>query len=288
MAKKSGLGRGLEHLIDQSKKLSEMDEQEIERLIKQVDLSEVKPNPYQPRKTFDEKSLSELADSIKQQGLFQPILVRKALIGYEIISGERRTRAAKIAGLTDIPAIVYDYNDEQMMEVALVENIQREDLTAVEEAKSYQMVMKNLNLTQEEIAKKVGKSRAHIANTLRLLKLDNDILALVEDKQLTMGHVKVLVNIDDKKVVKAIVAKVLAEGLSVRQTEELARVQKETTAEKKKSKPVPARKNNRLEKILREKLETKVRVLGEEKGTIEISFSSQEDLERLLGELKLV
>ncbi|MGL5021077.1 MAG: ParB/RepB/Spo0J family partition protein, partial [Mycoplasmatales bacterium] len=193
MVKKKGLGRGLDHLINQN--IVSEDETANMSNVTPVLLKDIKPNPYQPRKNFDQEALEELSISIKEQGVFQPILLRRSIIGYEIIAGERRFRASKLAGLKEVPCVIYDYNDQQMMEISLIENIQREDLTIVEEAKSYKMIIDNLSLTQEELAKKVGKSRPHVTNTLRILTLSDDILDMLDSKVLTMGHVKVLITI---------------------------------------------------------------------------------------------
>lgn len=285
MAKRKGLGRGLEHLLSQN--IDEMDYDEAQ--IAKLPLDEIRPNPFQPRKYFDESALNELAASIEAQGVFQPILVRKTVVGYEIISGERRFRASQIAGLSEIPALIEDYDDEKMMEVALVENIQREDLTIVEEARSYKLIMDNLNLTQEALSKKVGKSRSHVANILRILKLDDSILDLLDTKQVSMGHVKVLITLDDAKLISSIVEKIIAQGLSVRQVEELAKEVKEPKKVKdvaKKEVEVP--RNRRLESSIREKVETKVKINGNDKGSIEFYFSSEEDLGRILEKLKLI
>lgn len=288
MAKKPALGRGLEHLLNQNINVDEATSNDNNN-VQTISIKELKPNPYQPRKKFDDGALEELANSIKEQGIFQPILVRKAIVGYEIIAGERRYRASKLAKLKEIPAVVYDYTDEKMMEVALIENIQREDLTIVEEAKSYKMIIENLGFTQEELGKKVGKSRPHISNTLRILALDDEILDLIDDKSLTMGHVKVLVTIKDKNRVTQIVNSILRDGLSVRQTEEIAKAEK---AEKPKKQPKESNKvvprNKRLESQIREKLDTKVRISGEEKGTIEITYNSEDDLGRILEQLNLI
>jgi ParB family chromosome partitioning protein len=286
MAKKPALGRGLEHLLNQN---INIEETTTDNNIQTIKIKELKPNPYQPRKKFDDSALEELANSIKEQGVFQPILVRKAIVGYEIIAGERRFRASKLAGLKEIPAVIYDYSDQKMMEVALIENIQREDLTIVEEAKSYKMIIENLGFTQEELGKKVGKSRPHISNTLRILALDDEILDLIDDKTLTMGHVKVLVTIKDKSRVTQIVNSILRDGLSVRQTEEIAKVEKSEKLPKipkEVSKAVP--RNKRLENQIREKLDTKVKISGEEKGTIEITYNSEDDLGRILEHLNLI
>lgn len=285
MAKKKSLGRGLDFLIDQNIEEISYDEAQICKLA----ISEIRPNPFQPRKYFDEGALSELAASIEEQGVFQPILVRKTVVGYEIISGERRYRASKLAGLEEIPAIIEDYDDERMMEVALVENIQREDLTIVEEARSYKLIMENLGLTQDVLAKKVGKSRSHVANILRILKLDDSILDLLDTKQVTMGHVKVLITIEDTDIVNVIVAKIVEQGLSVRQVEELAKLAKaEVKPQKIKEKHEEVPRNKRLESTIRELVDTKVKIRGKEKGTIEFHFNSEEDLGRILEKLKLI
>ncbi|MBL0701772.1 MAG: ParB/RepB/Spo0J family partition protein, partial [Spiroplasma sp.] len=242
-------------------------------------------NPYQPRKIFNEEALIELSNSIKEQGVFQPILIRSGIVGYELIAGERRLRAAKLAGLKEIPAVVYDYDDKQMMEVALIENIQREDLTIVEEAKSYKMIIEHLGITQEELGKKVGKSRPHISNTLRILNLNTSILNLLDSKKITMGHVKVLVTIEDEKRVKKIVDEIIEKGLSVREAENLAKEEKPPVKQKE---IIDIPRNKRLEKHLREKIGTKVKITGSNKGIIEISFSTEDDLGRILELLKLV
>lgn len=283
---KKGLSRGLEYLIEQNlnNDTSKDDNQEI-TLIK---ISDIKPNPFQPRKTFDQDKLNELAESIKENGLFQPILVRKALVGYEIISGERRFRASKIAGLKEVPVLVCDYDDQKMMEVAIVENIQREDLSVVEEAISYNELMKKLNYTQEQVAQKVGKSRSYIANYLRLLKLDDNILELINNQKITMGHVKTLITLDDKKQIKEIVNKIIDENLSVREVEKIAKELKEPkTIKNNKKVIVNNSRNKRLEKEIREKLNLYVKIKGENKGTLEFKFNNEDDLERILEALNI-
>lgn len=288
MAKRKGLGRGLEHLLSQN--VNDFDDVDYdEAQIAKLPLDEIRPNPFQPRKYFDEAALNELAASIEAQGVFQPILVRKTVVGYEIISGERRFRASQIAGMEDIPALIEDYDDEKMMEVALVENIQREDLTIVEEARSYKLIMDNLSLTQDALSKKVGKSRSHVANILRILKLDDSILDLLDSKQVSMGHVKVLITLDDAKLISSIVEKIIAQGLSVRQVEELAKEVKEPKKAKEVAKKVVVvPRNKRLESSIREKMDTKVKINGNDKGSIEFYFSSEEDLGRILEKLKLI
>ena len=283
---KKGLGSGLSHLIEQNMSANN------QREVFDVSVGKIKPNPYQPRKTFDQKDLEELSDSIKENGLFQPILLRETLVGYEIISGERRYRASKLAGLKTIPAIIYDYTDQQMMEVALVENIQREDLSIVEEARSYQSLIDNLGYTQEQLANKVGKSRSHVANIIRLLKLDDDILESVDKGLLSMGHVKVLITIDDKKRQHQIVDQIISQNLNVRQTEELASSAKGKSTIKVKQRraneTVKSARNKRIETIVREKLGVQVIVTGEKKGSIEFKYNSPDELENLLEQLNLV
>lgn len=283
---KKGLGSGLSHLIEQNMSANN------QREVFDVSVGKIKPNPYQPRKTFDQKALEELSKSIKENGLFQPILLRETLVGYEIISGERRYRASKLAGLKTIPAIIYDYTDQQMMEVALVENIQREDLSIVEEARSYQSLIDNLGYTQEQLANKVGKSRSHVANIIRLLKLDDDILESVDKGLLSMGHVKVLITIDDKKHQHQIVDQIISQNLNVRQTEELANSAKGKSTIKVKQRraneTVKSARNKRIETIVREKLGVQVIVTGEKKGSIEFKYNSPDELENLLEQLNLV
>lgn len=283
---KKGLGSGLSHLIEQNMSANN------QREVFDVSVGKIKPNPYQPRKTFDQKALEELSESIKENGLFQPILLRETLVGYEIISGERRYRASKLAGLKTIPAIIYDYTDQQMMEVALVENIQREDLSIVEEARSYQSLIDNLGYTQEQLANKVGKSRSHVANIIRLLKLDDDILESVDKGLLSMGHVKVLITIDDKKRQHQIVDQIISQNLNVRQTEELANSAKGKSTIKVKQRraneTLKSARNKRIETIVREKLGVQVIVTGEKKGSIEFKYNSPDELENLLEQLNLV
>lgn len=283
---KKGLGSGLSHLIEQNMSANN------QREVFDVSVSKIKPNPYQPRKIFDQKALEELSESIKENGLFQPILLRETLVGYEIISGERRYRASKLAGLDTVPAIIYDYTDQQMMEVALVENIQRENLSIVEEARSYQSLIDNLGYTQEQLANKVGKSRSHVANIIRLLKLDDDILESVDKGLLSMGHVKVLITIDDKKRQHQIVDQIINQNLNVRQTEELASSAKGKSTIKVKQRrtneTVKSARNKRIETIVREKLGVQVIVTGENKGSIEFKYNSPDELENLLEQLNLV
>ena len=283
--KRRALGRGLEELFNsevldyssvEEKIVSETPKDEITM----VELSELRSNPYQPRKIFDEQALEELANSIKEHGVFQPIIVKKSIKGYEIIAGERRVKASLMAGLTQIPAIVRDFNDTQMMEIALLENLQRENLTAIEEATAYKKLQETLGLTQEELAKRLGKSRSHITNMLGLLTLPDTIQEDISTKKITMGHARVISKLDDYNQQQELVDKVINEGISVRQLEELA---KETEIVKTNpQKPRIEREDNEyayIQEEMSEKLGTKVII---KKNKIEISFVNGNDLNRLL------
>ena len=283
--KRRALGRGLEELFNseildyssvEEKIVSETPKDEITM----IDLAELRSNPYQPRKIFDEQALEELANSIKEHGVFQPIIVKKSIKGYEIIAGERRVKASLMAGLTQIPAIVRDFNDTKMMEIALLENLQRENLTAIEEATAYKKLQETLGLTQEELAKRLGKSRSHITNMLGLLTLPDTIQDDISAKKITMGHARVISKLDDYNQQQELVDKVINEGISVRQLEELA---KETEIIKTNpQKPRVEREDNEyayVQEAMSERLGTKVVI---KKNKIEISFVNGNDLNRLL------
>lgn len=212
--KKGGLGRGIEALFEDEPQVENNDEE-----IQDISLSEIRPNPYQPRKNFDDKSLKELSDSIKENGVFQPIIIRKSVNGYEIIAGERRFRASKMAKKKTIPAIIRNFDESQMMEVAVLENLQREDLTPLEEAQAYEMLQKNLGLTQEEVSKRMGKSRPYIANYLRLLTLPNKTKHLLQHGDLSMGQARTLLGLKDKDKIDEVAKKVVKEGMPVRKVE---------------------------------------------------------------------
>ena len=224
--RRRALGKGLEELFNnevldystvEEKIVSETPKEEIVN----IKLSELRSNPYQPRKVFDEEALQELSDSIKEHGVFQPIIVKKSIKGYEIIAGERRVKASLMAGLEEIPAIIREFNDTQMMEIALLENLQRENLTAIEEATAYKKLQETLTLTQEDLAKRLGKSRSHITNMLGLLTLPIEIQEDINQKKITMGHARVLSKLDNKTQQKELEEKIIKEGISVRELESL-------------------------------------------------------------------
>lgn len=282
--KRKALGRGLEQLFsDEAISFDEIEESIVDEAKKnkeivELPLSELRPNPYQPRKIFDDEALNELASSIKENGVFQPIIVKKTVKGYDIVAGERRYRASKKAGLTTIPAIIKDFTDEEMMNIALLENLQREDLTAIEEANAYKAMIDSLGLTQDELAKKVGKSRSHITNTLGLLKLPKSVQDLVLYNKISMGHARVLSKLEDTSKIEELADKVVNDDLSVRELEELSK-----DKELKRLFPVNrVEKNNEyksVEKMLKEKLGTKVKISN---NKITISFSTVQDLNRIL------
>ncbi len=285
--KRRALGRGLEELFNNEPlNMTEMEEKIINTTPKEqivnVDLDELRSNPYQPRKNFDEESLKELASSIKEHGVFQPIIAKKSIKGYEIIAGERRVKASKLAGLTTIPAIIKDFSDEEMMEIALLENLQRENLSALEEAEAYNSLKTRLNLTQEELAKKVGKSRSHITNMLGLLTLPSEIKDEVVKGEISMGHARVLSKLEDREQAITLADKVINENLSVRRLEELT-ISKEEYHRKKE---LPKRKTTKqaneysyLANDLCEKLGTKVKI---KENKLEINFTNANDLTRIL------
>ena len=249
-----------------------------EEEIQELPLSELRVNPYQPRKTFNEESLNELAESIKEHGVFQPIIVKKSIKGYEIVAGERRFRASKLAGKETIPAIVRNFTDEEMMEIAVLENLQRENLNAVDEANAYKTLMENLHLTQDQVSKRVNKSRSHITNLLGILALPEDVLTLVKENKLTMGHARCLSKLSDIEKINELTKKVLEENLSVRELEALASGEEI----ERKNKIVKKTKSNEytsLEKELTEYYGTKVKIANKK---LIISFENNQDLNRIL------
>ncbi|MWC29091.1 ParB/RepB/Spo0J family partition protein [Paenibacillus sp. MMS18-CY102] len=272
------LGRGLDALIPS---LSVKDDDKVV----EIALGQLRPNPYQPRKTFDEDSIKELAESIKQHGVIQPIIVRTVLKGYEIIAGERRYRASQLCGNTTIPAVVRTFTDQQVMEIALIENLQREDLNAIETAIAYQALVDKFQLTQEELSMKVGKSRSHIANFLRLLTLPADIKDNVSRGTLSMGHARALVGIKEAKEQQELARLTIEQEWSVRELE--AAIQKQSEEKQPEKAKVKAKKRDpyleSIEETLREQFKTTVRVKQQkDKGRIELMYYNKQDLERLL------
>lgn len=288
MAKTSALGKGLESIFgaDLDDVIEDIQTGKVETKNKaiEIQLSEIRPNPYQPRKVFDEKALHELADSIQEHGLFTPILVRKSMQGYEIIAGERRWRACKIAKLTKVLAIVMDFTDQQMMEISILENIQREDLNPIEEAVAFDKLMKRMDYTQEKLAKRLGKSRAYITNILRLLKLPTVVQDMVISKELSMGHVRPLITLADEEKIIELAEKVKKEHLSVREVEKLV---KHLTTEKPQTKKEVAKDSNLqyVENLLEAKLQTRVVVTNKK---IEIKYVNTKDLNRILELLQML
>ncbi|CAC6703954.1 TPA: ParB/RepB/Spo0J family partition protein [Staphylococcus aureus] len=275
--------------------MSELSKSEDQRItktkdeqIKQIDISDIKPNPYQPRKTFDENHLNDLADSIKQYGILQPIVLRKTVQGYYIVVGERRFRASKIAGLKYVSAIIKDLTDEDMMELAVIENLQREDLNAIEEAESYQRLMTDLKITQQEVAKRLSKSRPYIANMLRLLHLPKKIADMVKDGRLTSAHGRTLLAIKDEQQMLRLAKRVVKEKWSVRYLEnhvnELKNVSSKSETDKVDiNKPKFIKQQERQ---LREQYGTKVDIsIKKSVGKISFEFDSQEDFVRIIEQL---
>ena len=271
-----GLGKGINALFAGL-------ELQTEESVQEMNIHELRPNPYQPRKVFKKEAIEELKDSILQHGILQPIVVRKSIKGYEIVVGERRFRAAKEAELTAVPVIVRDLSEKQMMELALLENLQREDLTPIEEALAYQMLMKQLNVTQDQLASRLGKSRPHIANHLRLLNLPENVQDLISYGQLSMGHGRALLSLKNKENITTLANKALKEGWNVRQLEQQIAQLNENVSRETKSKPQKDIFIKETEAVLRESLGTSVTIKqNKSKGKIEIEFFSKDDLERLI------
>ena len=282
-SRKRALGRGLEELFNNENLNLDNFEETIYEVtpkdeIKDIKIDELRVNPYQPRKIFDEDALKELASSIKEHGVFQPIIVKKSIKGYEIVAGERRFRASKLAGLDKIPAIIRDFTDEEMMEIALLENLQRENLNAIEEAEAYKALIEKLHLTQEELSKRVGKSRSHITNILGLLRLPENVQEMVNTNKLSMAHARILSKLDNVDLINSLAKKVDDEKISVHELEELTK----TDEIVKKNKIIRKPKSNEykyVEDLMRDKLDTKVRISDKK---IEISYVNNADLNRIL------
>lgn len=281
MAKiKTGLGKGLDLLITEDEDLLN---EETDNPV-QLKINEIEPNRDQPRKNFNREALEELASSIKSHGVIQPIIVRKKDGFYEIIAGERRWRAARIAGLKEIPAVIREYSDNEISEIALIENIQREDLTPVEEAKAYKALIEEYGITQEELSRRISKSRANIANTIRLLKLDEQVQVMLEEGVISAGHARALLGLEKEADQLKAAEVIAADGLSVRDAENL--VKKWNKPENKKKKQLPENDfiYRDIEKKLTQVLAAKVRILNKNNktGKIEIEYFSDEDLERII------
>ncbi len=283
MAKK-GLGKGLDTVFGGES------ENIMEGAVSDVKITLVEPNKNQPRKTFDEDKLDALAKSLKENGMIQPIIVTKTKSGrYTIVAGERRWRAAKLAGFSEVPVIVKDYSDQTVTEVALIENLQREDLNPIEEALGYKNLCDLYGLTQEEVSQKVGKSRSAVANSMRLLSLDDNIQKLLISGEISEGHARTALSLESQELREFLINQVVASGLNVRQTENLAKeLQKEPKQKKPKKNDVYKIELERIEKRISSGLGTKVKITqGAKKGKIEIEYYGNDDLERLLDLLKV-
>jgi ParB family chromosome partitioning protein len=293
--KRTGLGRGLSALLDDNDSVQSAQTQTEVReerqsvypgQISHVRINEVEVNPFQPRTEFDKDALQELSDSIKLQGLIQPITVRKVgSNAYQLISGERRLRASKLAGLTEVPAYIRTANDQQMLEMALIENIQRENLNSIEVALSFQRMLDECNLKQEELGDRVSKNRSTVTNYLRLLKLPPVIQASIRDSQITMGHAKAILGLEEVDKQLYVHREIIKNGLSVRKTEELVREIQKTGIKKNSTKTEPVSfEYRKIQDDLASKFATKVtlKVQQNGKGAIEIPFVSQDDLSRIL------
>ena len=289
--KRRALGRGLEELfynepIDYNKVEEKIITETPKEEITMVKLSELRSNPYQPRKVFDETALAELSASIKEHGVFQPIIAKKSIKGYEIIAGERRVKASIMAGLEEIPTIIRNFDDSQMMEIALLENLQREDLNSIEEATAYKKLIDALSLTQEQLAQRLGKSRSHITNMLGLLTLPIEIQKEVSEKKITMGHARVLSKLNNEHQHKELAEKIINEGLSVRTLEELTTSTDDYVRTNQVTKPKKSPNEYKyLQDELCEKLGTKVKI---KPNKIEINFANGSDLNRLLEIMNII
>ena len=291
MAAKRGLGKGLDSLIPtavlepaktETKENAEKVKKEDGATI--VKITMVEPNREQPRRKFDEDSLQELADSIKQFGLIQPILVQDRKTYYEIVAGERRWRAAKLAGLKEVPVIIRNLTEQEILEISLIENIQREDLNPIEEAQAYKKLLTEFNLKQDELADRVSKSRTAVTNSMRLLKLCEEVQKMVIDEMITTGHARALIVVEDPKEQYMLAQKIFDEKLSVREVEKLIKNLNKPEKPKKQENPSLEAIYKDISERLRQSLSTKVSINAKENGSgkIEIEFYNHEDLERLL------
>ncbi|MCI5639803.1 MAG: ParB/RepB/Spo0J family partition protein [Lachnospiraceae bacterium] len=294
-ASKKGLGKGIDVLIpenDSVKKASTKVKEVVKEVIKEtdmMDINKIEPNINQPRKDFDEDALQELADSIKQYGLIEPIIVQKGKKNlYQIIAGERRWRAARIAGVKQVPVIVKDYSDQEVMEIALIENIQREDLNPIEEAEAYQRLIDEYHMKQDEVAEKVSKSRVAITNTLRLLKLDERVRRMVIEDKIKGGHARTLLSVKDGDIQYEIALQIFDQNLSVRETEKLVKSMLAVPKQKKEQKEEENKQMraifDQFEEKLKVQLGTKVKINAKNngKGKIEIEYYSSDDFDRII------
>ena len=255
--------------------------------VEQIPVERIRPNPYQPRRQFDPDALAELVESVRQHGIVQPLLVRPEGDGYRLVAGERRWRAAQAAGLATVPAVVREFSDVEMMEIALVENLQREDLNPIEEAQGYRTLSEELGLTQEQISQRVGKSRSHIANLMRLLSLPDDLRRLVAEGKLSTGHAKVLLGVGSAAEMRRLAAQVLAEGLTVRQLEDRIAQRPARPRRSRRVTGPPAPEVEDLVNRLQRALNTRVAIRGRgARGQIVIEYYSWDDLERILARLE--
>lgn len=284
-----GLGRGFGALLASEDVVSPV--AATGEAVQKIALAEIFANPHQPRKEFDPEALQELSDSIKENGVIQPILVEVVSEGYQIVAGERRFRAAKMAGLEEIPALVRSYTDEERMEIALIENVQRSDLTPLEEARAYRHIMESFHYTQEVVAQKVGKQRSTVANALRLLKLPDYMQASIEKGDMTPGHARAILSLENEAQQADLYKSIVKEGLSVREAEQGAAALNGDKAKQKDQSPKKVSRLPELENIEQRLIDhfgTKVQLKGTgKKGTIEIAYFSEDDLNRVIEVLKL-
>ena len=288
-AKKRGLGKGLEALIPDMISLNIVEEKVTDEKTEKISIDKIYPNPNQPRKNFNEESIKELADSIKFHGIIQPIIVSENPKGYMVIAGERRLRAAKSIDLKEVPCIVKNYSEKQLLEVSLIENLQRQDLNVIEEARTYDYLIKKYNVTQEELSEALGKSRSYLTNVLRLLRLDQRVIDFIIEQKISGGHGRAILSIESHDNQYKLAEKIISEGLSVRQVEALVKELNSLTKKdsKKSNKETKDIFLAEIEESLKSLFGTKVNIIkGTKKGKIEIEYYSEEDLERIIGLLK--
>jgi len=275
---KKGLGKGLEALISSTNQLEENN-----RNVLELKINDVEPNAEQPRKVFDQEKLETLAQSIKEHGVVQPIVVRKEGARYIIVAGERRWRASKMAGLKTIPVVVKDLTDKEVMEIALIENLQREDLNPIEEAEAYQRLMNEFQMTQEDVSKVVGRSRSAIANSVRLLSLAKEVQEMISEGRLTSGHARTLITINDNQRQKELATQIIEKGLNVRDTEKLAAKEDKRSVPKKAAKSKDKPEVTDLVENLKMIFGTKIELQrGKDKGKIVIEYYSDEEFDRII------